>query len=66
MDWLVSFAIGLGLSATCGFRVFVPLFGISLASQAGHLALAPGFDWLATPGATTVFGIATLLEVAAY
>jgi hypothetical protein len=66
MDWLFSFAIGLGLSATCGFRVFVPLFGISLAAQTGHLALAPGFDWLAAPGATTAFGIATLLEVAAY
>lgn len=66
MDTLIAFAIGLGLAAACGFRVFVPLFAASVAANGGHLALAPGFDWLGSPAAMIAFGTATLFEVGAY
>ena len=66
MQELLGIFIGLGLSATCGFRVFVPLLGINLAHHAGELTLAPGFDWLGSWPATVAFSIALVIEVAGY
>jgi hypothetical protein len=66
VELALSILVGIGLSAACGFRVFVPLLGMSLAAQTGHLELASGFSWIATPIATGAFGVATLLEIVAY
>ena len=63
---LVGVAVGIGLSAACGFRVFVPLLVLNLASLAGHLNLGPGFEWMGSPYATVAFGTATLAEILAY
>ena len=63
---LLSICLGIGLSAACGFRVFVPLLVISAASFSGHLALAPGFQWIGTCPALIVFSVATVVEVAGY
>ena len=63
---LVSVAIGLGLAAAAGFRVFVPLLALGLASRQGLVALAPGFEWVASPPALIAFGTATVVEVLAY
>ncbi|MBX2997097.1 MAG: DUF4126 domain-containing protein [Caldilineaceae bacterium] len=66
MDILLSLAVGLGLAAAVGFRVFVPFTIISVAAMSGHLNLAPGFDWIGTYPALIAFGTATLLEILAY
>jgi len=66
MDALLSLGVGLGLSAACGFRVFVPLLAASVAAQAGYLTPAPGFEWIGTSQALYAFAMATLLEVLAY
>lgn len=58
--------IGIGLSAACGFRVFVPLFALSLAAQTGHIELAESFQWAATPMATMALGVATFFEIGGY
>ena len=58
--------LGVGLSAACGFRIFVPLLIMSIASLSGQLVLSPEFDWIATYPALAAFSIATLFEVAAY
>lgn len=63
---LLALLTGIGLAAACGFRVFVPLLGIALAASTGHLELAEGFEWLASPVAVGAFATATALEVAAY
>lgn len=63
---LLSLGIGLGLSAACGFRVFVPLLVMSIAAHAGHLSLAPSFSWIGSQEAVVAFGVATALEVGAY
>ena len=63
---LVGVAVGIGLSAACGFRVFVPLLVMNLASLAGQLHLGPGFEWMGSPYATLAFGTATLAEILAY
>jgi len=66
MDTLLSVMLGLGLSASCGFRVFVPLLIMSLAANSGHLELAEGFAWIGSDLSTTVLVIATLLEIGGY
>ena len=66
MDTLTSIFLGIGLSAACGFRVFVPMLFMSVASLSGHLALAPGFQWLATYPAILTFAVATVLEIGGY
>jgi hypothetical protein len=66
MDNILSLCLGVGLSAACGFRVFVPLLIVSLASLSGHLHLAQGFQWLGTYPALIAFAAATVLEIAAY
>lgn len=63
---VVSVAIGLGLAAAAGFRVFVPLLALGLASRQGFVSLAPGFEWVASPPALIAFGTATVVEVVAY
>jgi hypothetical protein len=66
MENLLNVCLGLGLSAACGFRVFVPLLVMSLASLSGHLSLSQGFQWIGTYPALMVFGIASVIEIAAY
>jgi len=63
---VLSVLIGLGLAAACGFRIFVPLFVASVAALAGHLELSEGFQWIGTWPALVAFGLATVLEIAAY
>jgi phosphoglycerol transferase MdoB-like AlkP superfamily enzyme len=66
METLMSICLGIGLSAACGFRVFVPLLVMSLASFSGHLTLAHGFEWIGTYPALLAFSVATCLEIAGY
>lgn len=63
---LLSLALGIGLSAACGFRVFVPFLVMSIAAQAGYLELASGWEWIGTLPAIIAFAIAAILEVVAY
>jgi len=66
MEWVLPIFIGVGLSAACGFRVFVPLLVLSIAARFGFLHLSPGFEWIGTDAATIAFGVATLIEISAY
>ncbi len=66
METLLGLLIGIGLSAACGFRVFVPLLGLSIASLSGHLTLSPGFQWIGSWPALVAFATATMLEIGAY
>jgi Domain of unknown function (DUF4126) len=63
--WIGIF-IGIGLSAACGFRVFVPPLVTSIAAIFGHVNLASGFEWMGSYEALTAFAIATLIEVLGY
>lgn len=66
MELFVQILIGLALATACGFRVFVPLWVISLLSLTGYLDLANGFSWLETWPAFIVFTVALLFEIAIY
>jgi hypothetical protein len=62
----MSVIIGVALSATCGFRVFVPFLGMAIACKAGHLTLSPGFEWIASYPAIVAFAVAAVFEIATY
>lgn len=62
----IEFLLGISLSAAAGFRVFVPLVALSVASVFGHLDLPTEFDWVETPQALVVFAVACLLEIIGY
>ena len=66
METLIGIVVGIGLSAACGFRVFVPLLVMNLASLSGLLHLSPGFAWIGSYYATVAFGSATIVEVLGY
>jgi len=66
MELALSVCVGIGLAAACGFRVFVPFLGISLAALAGHVQLADGMAWIGTWPAFICFLTATVLEIGAY
>lgn len=63
---VVALAAGVGLAAASGFRVFVPLLGVSLAIHFGEFEPTGGFEWLASPAATAVLAVAVAAEVGAY
>lgn len=66
LDLALSIALGIGLAAATGLRVFVPLLIASAAAHTGHLQLADGFAWLATTPALTMLAIAAVVEIVAY
>ncbi|HET6424346.1 MAG TPA: DUF4126 domain-containing protein [Planctomycetaceae bacterium] len=66
MDIALGLIIGIGLSAACGFRLFVPFLVMGLAHRAGQLPLADGFAWIGTMPAIAAFTTATVLEILAY
>lgn len=63
---LLTILMGIGLSAASGFRVFIPLLVVSIASFTGNLALADSFSWIGTLPALITFSIATVFEIAGY
>jgi hypothetical protein len=66
MDLALSIALGVGLAAAVGFRVFLPMLVLSVAAFTGHLTLSSGFAWLGTPAAFVMLGVAASLEILAY
>jgi Domain of unknown function (DUF4126) len=65
-DIVVSVALGVGLAAAVGFRVFLPFLVMGGAAYTGHLTLSDGLQWLATPTALAMLGVAALAEILAY
>jgi hypothetical protein len=65
MQTILSVFVGLGLAAAAGFRVFVPLLVLSIASRMG-LPLSADFAWIGSNEALIAFAVATLVEVCAY
>lgn len=66
MSTIIAICLGLGLSAACGLRVFLPLLALSIASKAGLVAPGAGFEWLGSWTAILTFSIASGVEVASY
>ena len=66
LPYILSSFIGIGLAAASGFRVFLPLFTVSLASYLGWIPTNDNFQWLSGLPTLIVTGVATLVEILAY
>lgn len=65
-ETILSIFLGIGLAASVGFRVFLPLFALSLASYFGVWELNENWEWIGSLIAVLTLGVATLLEIFAY
>lgn len=66
LPYILSAFIGIGLAAASGFRVFLPLFAVSLASYFDWIPMSESFHWLAGLPTLIATGIAMLVEILAY
>ncbi len=61
-----SVCIGIGLAASVGFRVFLPLLIASIAGYLGIIPLNADWEWVSNGTTIIVLAIATIAEIAAY
>ena len=66
LPYIISAFIGIGLAAATGFRVFMPMFAVSLASYLGWIPMNESFEWLAGLPTLITTGIAMVAEILAY
>ena len=65
-ETILSIFLGIGLAASVGFRVFLPLFALSLASYFNVWELNESWQWIGSLTAVITLGAATLIEIFAY
>ena len=65
-ETILSIFLGIGLAASSGFRIFLPLFALSLASYFQIWELNESWIWVGGIPALLTLGVATLLEIFAY
>ena len=65
-ELITAVAIGIGLAASAGFRVFVPMLVAAIAARTGILPLNESFQWLASWSSIIILGTATVVEILAY
>ena len=63
---IFSILLGIGLAASVGFRIFVPLFALSIASYYNVIPLNDNWEWISGMPALITLGIATIIEIMAY
>lgn len=66
LPYVISAFIGIGLAAATGFRVFLPMFAVSLASFMGWIPMSENFEWLSGIPTLIATGIAMIFEILAY
>ena len=66
LEVVLAVAMGVGLAAAVGFRVFLPMLVLSIGAYAGHLTLASSLAWLGTPAAFLMLSVAAAVEILAY
>ena len=65
-ETIISICLGIGLAASVGFRVFLPLFVLSLSSYFNLWELNESWQWIGSLTAVITLGVATLVEITAY
>ncbi|MDM1062608.1 DUF4126 domain-containing protein [Empedobacter falsenii] len=68
MSTIFSLFLGIGLAAAAGFRIFLPLFVLSLAVKFGgsFINLDESWMWVGSTPALITLGVAMLVEIGAY
>ena len=65
-ETVLSIFLGVGLAASAGFRVFLPLFALSLAAYFNVWDLNDNWEWIGSLAAVLTLGVATIVEIFAY
>lgn len=65
-ETIISILLGIGLAASSGFRVFVPLFVLSIATHFGYVPVGESFVWIGSSTAIICLGVATFAEILGY
>lgn len=65
-ETVISIFLGIGLAASVGFRVFLPLFALSLAAYFNVWELNESWQWIGSLAAVITLGVATVIEIFAY
>ena len=65
-ETIISIFLGIGLAASAGFRVFLPLFALSLAAYFNVWELNESWEWIGSLAAVITLGVAMLVEVFTY
>lgn len=63
---ILMIIFGICLSATAGFKVFLPLLAASILAKFGYLTLSENFLWIGSTPAIILFTTATVFEISAY
>lgn len=63
---IIGLLLGIGLSACCGFKVFIPLLIGSVATKMGWVPVSENFGWLGSWTSIICFGVAATIEAIAY
>ena len=66
IEAIFSIFLGIGLAASVGFRIFLPLLVVSIAAHLNGIPLNEDWMWMGTSAAIITFGVATLIEIGAY
>ncbi len=65
-ETILSICLGIGLAASAGFRVFLPLLAVSIAGYYGVIPLNSDWQWVGSTVTLIVLSIATIIEILAY
>lgn len=65
-ETMTAIAMGIALSACCGFRIFIPLLAASVAGYFQWISLPESVSWMGSITAVICFATAAVLEIAAY
>ncbi len=65
-ETIISIFLGVGLAASVGFRIFLPLFALSLSAYFDVWELNESWQWIGSLAAVITLGVATLVEIFAY
>lgn len=65
-ELIISIVLGFSLAAAAGFRVFIPLFVLSLSAHFGWFSVSDEWMWMGSLTAIVLLGAAVIFEVFAY
>lgn len=65
-ETIISLFLGIGLAASTGFRVFLPLFVMSVAAHFNLVPLNEHWIWIGSFPAMIALGVAMIAEISAY
>ncbi len=66
IEIILSICLGVGLAASVGFRVFLPLLAVSIAAYFQIIPLNENWQWVGSITALILLSVATVIEILAY